>query len=411
MIKELQFNDSDQSSDQTIQYRGREWIQNSHINFRKIVELSRRKKGRRAHDLSNLDKIGVKRGALVVSSGPSGDLVMEDLKEVDLNIWVAEGIFKTWYYKTGRWPDYIVCTDALPVVSKNITFADGTEVPKSVKLVVHPCLHPSVYSSWKGDFYMYRERHHRLPYLNHGQAAAYGEHVPLEVSMTGCVTNIMLQLVDYMGYDAIFNVGYDCGFPEGKYRADTWNMDKDGKWFLEKQPGIQSKSAMRVSENGVKCLQSQLAYKMNAMLIWAQTGAQFVNVKPYTGTITEWPQMSVKDLVEDWTQWPKVSLDKIKEIGQGYLDKIHSVTVGHPNNIEEQKAKEAAQAQQMSQPQDVPMQFYKDPAAAKKAFEQQKQAQQAALQGQAPNEPPPQALKLEKLPPGLDRGPWAKPPE
>ena len=111
---------------------------------------------------------------------------------------------------------------------------------------------------------------------------------------SGCTSNNAIQLAHFLGYDPLFLIGVDFGYPEGKERCIRWVL-VDGEW---ENIGADSYSdrSLHKADNGVLTTEEQIEYKSAMMAVYKWDKPQLFDCSE--GIITELPKLNFEEVVK-----------------------------------------------------------------------------------------------------------------
>lgn len=271
----------------------------------------------RGNDIGVLPKVR-NEPILVIGSGPTLDEALPTIKEWEGDVICSPSQAST-LVKWGKDPKYIVALD--PDETPEAMTVDTWEGRDST-LFVHPGVNPllvSPYSfvrladgsihkkehpdSWAGKMGFFRKMEPQTPFYGNAQKMGYSHIdrtidaksitmqissiIGTEVVMLGCAANAQIFLASLLGYNPLYLVGVDFGFPGGKTRFTPWNW-KDGKW-VNAVPGPIDPERVVKTDSGVDSEEMHLFYKRNFMSAWRIERMQIFTVGH--GTIIETPQV------------------------------------------------------------------------------------------------------------------------
>jgi len=233
--------------------------------------------------------------ALIVGSGPSTD----DLKGIVQN-WegailasTSQAVTIKRYGFRGRL--LIAALDPLTDVQE-INRIDTWQDTDAV-LVSWPGMSPKIHEYWDSlnkKSYYFRAMQPDTPFLAEVLPLAYGDLITAYCLLFSCTPAAQLGLARLGGYDPLFMVGCDFGFPNNKTRFTEWYYENK-KW-VEKKPGPLSniKDAI-LSNNGLPTQAMHIFYK-RCMLCVARIDLMDV-IDASNGIMTEFPKADIKDII------------------------------------------------------------------------------------------------------------------
>ena len=327
----------------TFDARTKEWTNYSYTNWPFIKEIYENDK-ENFHDAWKWPKLGIPEPCLVVASGPSQEKLLPLMKGWQWTIMSTPSRAQAVHHVLGREPDWIVACDAGEVTLRELA-AEGrrrdmtkkganigqpswrAKPYKTAKLMLHPCCHPALLDYWQAHerMWWFRETHPKLSLCTDTLPLQY-DFINTSVPMGGDVISSIIQLADYFGYEPIFIVGLDYGFPYGKLGSAriSWRSGK-GFYPIEASP-IVLKTATRRCDDGCRTSEVLLGYKQSFMATWYIDQPPICLVGPYEGTLYEAPQLPAGRIMEIFNH-PHYNYRKAYEVWRPWLkEQIGKVT-------------------------------------------------------------------------------------
>jgi len=256
------------------------WVTNAFQNYRTIMDEA----AQRNVCVSMLQGKGKGKPAVIIGSGPSLDLtapLLGDWKGAVFSCGSNALIPTRW----GHQPEYICVFDAGDSLYPKMLGMNW----KGSTLLTHPSASPLIVKNWKWDKYYYLMMHYGIQWFEEVQPLAFGDFARFEneapprikimVGNAGCTVNNAIQLASFMGFNPLFLLGVDCGYPEGKERATRWEFI-DGEW-KDLGPDVYTDRKLHISDNGILTTEEQIEYKGAMLDVWRIDSRARVNNKIY----------------------------------------------------------------------------------------------------------------------------------
>ena len=196
------------------------------------MQLEAKILGYRGHGEDMGVLIGKKKGksVMIIGSGPSLNKVLPRLKEWKGDIMCNSSQAPTIRYH-GAHPTYIDIVDPRVLFSELNAPFDY----KKTSLIVNPGLHPRCFDRWAGKRYYYRIFEPTYDFYSKVIKRTYGAMIPTYSYPFGSSLSCMLGHAKIMGYDTIFMVGCDLGFPNNEGRFAGWTRKRRVSWVSQKE--------------------------------------------------------------------------------------------------------------------------------------------------------------------------------
>lgn len=200
-------------------------VRYSYFNHKIVWEEILNKK---SFDISVEHKKHINEPAIVVSSGPSFDDAGPFLKNWKGAIFASSSQATTLDY-WGRKPDYVVAIDARVKIHELDPMWRWKG--SNTALCLHPCIDPNFHKPWPGRKLYFRAIEPSSYFYTQLLPAAY-DCLPTQMFLFACTPAAQLSLASFMGYNPIFLVGCDFGFPRNQSRFTRhWWSTQNFKLF------------------------------------------------------------------------------------------------------------------------------------------------------------------------------------
>ena len=300
------------------------WVWNTACNFQRIK--SEFEHGAE-YALADYEKKYVGEPAIIAGAGPSFDKVAPILKDWKGALFTSESMAKVcmgW----DRKPDYVCLFDGnrIPYMLDEVNWKGST-------LITHPAVCPETVANWKWDKLYYVMMH--ISQVEYSKIDAqtmtldglvefvkdqtfgsdFFEHInPIlfpfiktQILNSGCVVNNAIQVAHFMGYNPLFLVGCDFGFPNNIMRSRKWVMPKrlpfEPEWLWRKRWTLQDAQPLsdigrtiQKGWNGVLTTEEQLEYKYANLSIYKIDRPDIFDCSD--GLLTEYPKLDGKEVIE-----------------------------------------------------------------------------------------------------------------
>lgn len=271
------------------------WITNTFLNYQTIVKESA------AKNMSILALPRVKNTpAVILGSGPSLDDVAPLLKDWKYPIF-ASGSNITVPTKWGHQPEYVCVFDAGDSMYPKMHGYDWN----GTMMLCHPSISPKILQSWKWEKAYYLMLHFGHAWFDEVMPIAFSDftrypneappQIMVGIGNAGCTVNNEIQLAHFLGYDPLFLVGVDFGYPGNKSRATRYDW-VNGEW-KDVGPDEYADRKMHVADNGVLTTEEQIEYKSALLAVYGLDHPQLIDCS--NGIITELPKADFKEVVEN----------------------------------------------------------------------------------------------------------------
>ena len=274
------------------------WVTNTFLNYPKVLDDFQVK------DVSLLTLKKENRGpAVIVGSGPSLDKSAPLLEKWEGAVFCCgsnANIARRWH----AGPDYVCVFDAGPTVVQQLQDLHWDDT----MLITHPSVHPSVLDFWKWERRYYIMRHFGHNWFEAATPIAFGDHpyfrtmglkppaIGTAILNAGCTVNNAVQVANFIGYNPLFLIGVDCGYPEGVHRCTMWKKNAKKEWIAVPPTPLPEARTKHLSDNGVITTEEQIEYKLALMAIWRLDRPRIWDCSE--GIITEIPRPPGKDARE-----------------------------------------------------------------------------------------------------------------
>jgi len=333
------------------------WIWSCAANFDTIrIEFETQQK--RVHDLAEYKAKG-RGAAVIVMAGPSLTKNLPLMKDCKIPIFASETMASPLAYH-GRPPEYIMNYDggAARLFLNNYKWKNST-------MIVHPAASALVIRWWKWEKIYYLTMHvpqlesnkirptwqlnQLIEYVNQSM---YGKeffetiqpllypYITARILNAGCVANNAIQVAHFMGYDPLFLVGCDFGYPENTSQTHEYTIPRrfplEPEWIWKKRwVGIERPTVEELprdvfmADNGILTTEEQVEYKIAMMSVYKIDRPQLIDCSE--GIISELPKANFAEVV--------------KRNGTGYEGQyrtdaeINKIVNDYYNRIEKNKTK------------------------------------------------------------------------
>lgn len=311
--------DISQAGGQTVNYWKGTWVYNATVN-RPVI--ARGRKSGRVHDMGKHPRV-TRAPAYIVCSGPSlDDTPWDRLRSLQLT--EGAGVFAATSnvgvcLANGLTPQYVTVVDANHTIHDQVKGL--MDLLGDVELFTSPIADPDLVREWPGPVWVFKPLQHGDDFTMSTLPAMYSDMHELDATHrvlidwfttqflnAGCVTNAMLLAAAYLGYDPIFLLGNDLGFPHldpdppwlGRMRATTYTRT-GGVFTPEATPPLTTKELLRTANNGVRTISEYLHYKLNLFIAWRLTPCMLFNTS-FRGILhpDEIPMVTVADAIDKW---------------------------------------------------------------------------------------------------------------
>lgn len=324
-----------------------QWVINTFVNFGQILHEFQEE------DMSLLTLKGEDRGpAVIVGSGPSLDKTAPLLKDWKGAVFCAGSNAKV----AARWehqPEYVCVFDGGPMVKKQL---DNYSWDGST-LITHPAVSPIVMQAWKWKKRYYLMMHPQHGWFEETNPIAFGNFalypevlglkapfVRVTILNAGCTVANAVQIAHWIGYDPLFLVGVDFGYPEldgfekdesvhhGKElhgtehmvnRCTDWDLIK-GNW-KERKPWVgKINRPVHRADNGIYTTEEQIDYKLALMAVWKIDLPTLFDCS--NGIITEIPKLNFEEVVDtDGRGYEGLPQEEVKRVANNFLSRVQAV--------------------------------------------------------------------------------------
>jgi len=265
--------------------------------------------------------------AVIVGAGPSLTKQLPILKDCKIPFFVPESMAYVMSYNE-RKPEYIGAYDG----GRALVFLEN-ETWKESTLLTHPAAVAPLLKWWKWKKLYYLMMH--IPRVNiskiqpnwtmneligYVQNQSVGQeffsminpllfpYITARILNAGCVVNNMIQIAHFMGYDPLFLIGCDFGYPGDVGRTYHYTVPRrfplEPRWMWKKRwtefhPGKVSEICrpLHISDNGIKTTEEQVEYKIALMSVYKLDRPQLIDCSE--GTITELPKADFREVVKN----------------------------------------------------------------------------------------------------------------
>jgi hypothetical protein len=164
-------------------------------------------------------------------------------------------------------------------------------------LITHSGMDPELIQTWRGKKLYFRIVVHGIPYYTEISPIAYPM-ITTSMYVYGCVVACQIMMASMMGYNPLYLVGCDFGYPEERSRFTNFHRKDDGSWEMDPTPEpvrytIHPKVVMR---NGCASDHFQAYYKQTLFNVWRLTMADIFRVGS-KGCLYELPGISAAELL------------------------------------------------------------------------------------------------------------------
>jgi hypothetical protein len=219
----------------------------------------------------NLDPVqpGSKGPALIIGSGPS----LDDHHEL-IRGWKG-GIFSSSSQATlllalGQRAFNMVVVD-VKTLSNELTPLAQFE-GKDVTMITHPGMEPEVIQAWRWQKQYFRIIVHNIPFYTETMAIAYPM-VRTTLYVYGCVAASQVMIAKLLGYNPLFLVGCDFGYPDeiSRFTGFHWQPAEVGGTWVRDEPAAKMKYLLHpkvIYRNGCPSDHFQAYYKQTFFNSW-----------------------------------------------------------------------------------------------------------------------------------------------
>jgi len=264
--------------------------------------------------------------AVIVGAGPSLTKHLPILKDCKIPFFVPESMASVMSYNN-RKPEYITAYDG----GRALLFLEK-ENWKNSTLLTHPAVVAPLLRWWKWKKLYYLMMH--VPRVDlakiqpnwtmnelveYVQNQSVGKeffslinpllfpYITTRILNAGCVANNMIQIAHFMGYDPLFLIGCDFGYPgdisRTYYYEIPWRLPLEPRWIWKKRwkeihPGKLGELCrpIHISNNGIKTTEEQVEYKIALMSVYKLDKPQLIDCS--AGIITELPKADFREVVK-----------------------------------------------------------------------------------------------------------------
>ena len=203
---------------------------------------------------------------------------------------------------------------------------------KGVKLITHPGMDPEIIQAWRWEKRYFRIIVHQMALYTEVQPIAYPM-ITTTMYVYGCAVASQITTAAMMGYNPLFLVGCDFGYPRGQSRFRQYNK-VNGEWVLgDAAPMKYMIHPKVVYRNGCAGDHFQAYYKQTAFNVW-RLSLSDIFVVGNEGGIYEAPKVTREELAQNQGDVPRdrwiSNKDKI-DISERYLAKYGTMTFEYPN--------------------------------------------------------------------------------
>jgi len=210
--------------------------------------------------------------ALLFGSGPSMDDLMPMIHDFKGSVCCSTSQATTLLYY-GKSPDLIVQLDAQTRLDELI----APTWSKNTILCLNPGCHPDIVQAWKGPKLYYRPIDPSREFYNMILPMAYPQ-ITTQLLLFSCSPAAQLGILRNLGYNPIFLVGLDMGFPKNKSRFTWWHWRefgaeihngkyKTGGWRWIPDPPTAMPEEFIRSKNGVLTDRTNLFFKRSIFAV------------------------------------------------------------------------------------------------------------------------------------------------
>lgn len=270
------------------------WVINAFQNYETILEES----ASQDMSVSTIPKVKDK-PAVIIGSGPSLDKTAPLLGDWEGAVFAcgSNALIPT---RWGHQPEYICVFDAGDSLYPKL-FGYNWE---GSTLLCHPSISPKILQNWIWDKYYYLQLDWAHQWFTEILPLAYSDYMrfpnekppnlKITVGNSGCTANNAIQLAKYLGYNPLFLIGLDFGYPDKKERCTRWFWEM-AKW-KKYDPEKYTDREMHISDNGILTTEEQIEYKAALMAVYKYDRPQLFDCSE--GIITELPKLNFKEVVE-----------------------------------------------------------------------------------------------------------------
>jgi hypothetical protein len=268
--------------------------------------------------------------ALIIGSGPTLDEAHDLIRE-----WEGGLICSTSQGVTmlglGRKNFHMVAVD-VRTESDEFMPLDAWE-GRDVTLITHPGMDPEVINQWRWRKQYFRIIVHQMPFYTDIQPIAYNM-IGTTMYVYGCAVAAQITIAKMLGYDPLFLVGCDFGYPEEKSRFRAMYRE-NGEWKLADEPPPMKylHHGKVMYRNGCPTDTFQAYYKQTFFNVWRLSLADIFRVGT-KGGLYEVPSVSIQELAETkgYVKSERYISNKDKtDICERYLLKYGTYTFTYPN--------------------------------------------------------------------------------
>lgn len=203
---------------------------------------------------------------------------------------------------------------------------------KGVKIITHPGIDPEIIQAWRWEKRYFRIIVHQMPLYTEIQPIAYPM-ITTTMYVYGCAVSAQLMLASMMGYNPLFMVGCDFGYPREQARFRQYTK-VDGEWVLGAATPARYLLHPRVRyRNDCMTDHFQAYYKQTFFNAWRLSLAD-VFIVGHGGGIYEVPSIEPAELISRNGDMPRdryLSNKDKTDICERYLIKYGTYTFEFPN--------------------------------------------------------------------------------
>jgi len=289
------------------------WVQNTHRNYPQVLEEFQ------YEDMSvdSLPRPKPGTPAVIIGSGPSLDANAPLLKDWPHPVFSTMSNAKN-CLAAGRMPDYITLFDAGRCGLDHMSGVDWD----GATMLTHPAVHADVLPAWqwpKRYFIMWHDNFQwfeLITPLAFSEVRVYPDKKPanirIAVKNAGCTANANIQLAAWLGYDPLFLVGVDFGFPDGRLRcvkcepSVPWapadkprDMRGPEGWDIAQPPTLEDVGKPTVvAPNGIVTTETQIEYMICMFTVQIRRKMQLFNCGTGILEDRDIPRADFKEVVD-----------------------------------------------------------------------------------------------------------------
>lgn len=267
-----------------------EWVFNQSQNFLTIKNLFEEKN----RCLTAIER-PQKKPVIVTGSGPSLDDSSKYLKDWDGSV-ISGATTASVFPKNEAEPDFITAFDS----HRSIVNYFNKFTWNKASLITHPHSSPDLLEYWKRDIYFFRRIIPNIPLFELHLPLLYPQ-ISVGIIFTSSVTNNIISLTQFLGYDAIFLFGADLSYTD-KGRCSYFEPNEDGTFkedVLLTEDFIGNKKTELFYYENSDIITSEVfcGFKHQLYDLWKHTNIPIFNCSKGS-ILTEMPYVDPEEVIE-----------------------------------------------------------------------------------------------------------------